>query len=282
MKKFRAGRQGSYMKELRAAFPKTVPVMTGYVFLGITYGILMATNGFPWWLPVVTATVIYTGSMEFLLVEILQSAFSPVSVLITSLMVGARHIFYGLAMLRKYSGTGRAKPYLIYSLTDETFALNYSADIPKELDRTKYYLSVSLLDQLYWISGSAIGAILGSMITVDIRGLDFMMTAMFVSIFMNQWLSDSDRLRAWSRASGKEVTWKDRLRIHGSELVGVGGSVICLLIFGPDRFIVPSMVLVLIALTVFKKQFDPNEEELRLRPLQGGEGLPAGSRKEDR
>ncbi|MGI5888501.1 MAG: AzlC family ABC transporter permease [Oscillospiraceae bacterium] len=270
------------MKELRAAFPKTVPVMTGYVFLGITYGILMATNGFPWWLPVVTATVIYTGSMEFLLVEILQSAFSPVSVLITSLMVGARHIFYGLAMLRKYSGTGRAKPYLIYSLTDETFALNYSADIPKELDRTKYYLSVSLLDQLYWISGSAIGAILGSMITVDIRGLDFMMTAMFVSIFMNQWLSDSDRLRAWSRASGKEVTWKDRLRIHGSELVGVGGSVICLLIFGPDRFIVPSMVLVLIALTVFKKQFDPNEEELRLRPLQGGEGLPAGSRKEDR
>lgn len=254
------------MKEFRAAFPKTVPVMAGYVFLGITYGVLMVTNGFPFWLPIVTAMIVYTGSMEFLLVEILQSAFSPVSALVTALMVGARHIFYGLAMLSKYEGTGRAKPYLIYALTDETFAVNYPAEIPEGCSKTKYYLTVSALDHSYWICGSALGAFFGSLITVNTRGLDFIMTAMFVSIFMNQWLNDSDKLKALAAASGRKVTFADRFRVHGSELTGVAGSVICLLIFGPDKFIVPSMVLVLIALTAFRKKFDPEEIERGFAP----------------
>ena len=245
------------MKEFRAAFPKTIPVMAGYVFLGITYGILMATNGFPFWLPVLTATVVYTGSLEFLLVEILQSAFNPVSALVTALMVGARHIFYGLSMLSKYRGTGRAKTYLIFSLTDETFAVNYSAQIPDGCSKTKYYLTVSALSQCYWIIGSTLGAFFGSYITFNTRGLDFIMTAMFVSIFMDQWTKDTDRLKEWAAVSHRKVTMADRLRVHGSELTGVAGSVVCLLIFGPDNFIVPSMVLVLIALTVFRKNLDP-------------------------
>ncbi|MEE8885410.1 MAG: AzlC family ABC transporter permease [Eubacteriales bacterium] len=245
------------MKEFKAAFPKTFPVMAGYIFLGITYGILMVTNGFPIWLPIVTATVVYTGSMEFLLVEILQSAFNPVSALVTSLMVGARHIFYGIAMLSKYKGSGKAKPYLIYALTDETFAVNYSAEIPEDCDKTRYYLIVSALDQCYWIAGSALGALFGSLITFNTRGLDFIMTTMFVSIFMNQWVTDSDNLKKRVEAAGRKITWKDSLCAHGSELIGVAGSVICLLIFGPDHFIVPSMILVLVALTLFRKQLDP-------------------------
>lgn len=245
------------MQELRTAFPRTIPVMAGYIFLGITYGILMVTNGFPFWLPVVTAVVVYTGSMEFLLVEILQSAFNPVSAFVTSLMVGARHIFYGLAMLSKYRGTGKVKAYLIYAMSDETFAVNYSAEIPANCDKSRFYLAVSALDQTYWAAGTALGAFFGSLVPVSTRGLDFIMTAMFVSIFMNQWVNDSDQLKKWSRDSGKKITGKDWLGVHGSELTGTAGSVLCLLLFGPDRFIIPSMILVLAALTVFRKQLDP-------------------------
>ncbi len=245
------------MKELKAAFPETIPVLAGYVFLGITYGILMVTNGFPVYLPVLTALVLYTGSLEFLMVEILQSAFYPAAALATAFMVGARHIFYGLSMLSKYRGTGRVKPYLIFALTDETFAVNYSAQIPEGCSRAKYYFAVSALDQCYWVTGTALGALFGSWITFNTQGLDFIMTTMFVSIFMNQWVNDSDRLKEWVDASGRKITWKDRLRVHGGELTGIAGSAICLLLFGPDNFMIPSMVLVLAALTLFRKQMDP-------------------------
>lgn len=250
------------MREWKAAFPKTIPVMAGYVFLGITYGILMVTNGFPVWLPVLTASIVYTGSLEFLLVEMLQSAFDPAAAFATALMVGARHIFYGLAMLPKYRGTGKAKPYLIFALSDETFALNYPAEVPDGMNCSRYYLAVSALDQSYWIAGTALGAFFGSLITVSARGLDFIMTAMFVSIFMDQWLKDSDRIRAQAAAEERRVFWKDRLRAHGSELTGVGGSVLCLLVFGPEHFIVPSMGFVLLALTIFRRPLDPVRGEI--------------------
>lgn len=133
------------MNEFKKALPATFPVMAGYIFLGITYGILMAANGFPIWLPVLTAAVIYTGSMEFLMVEILSSSFHPLSAFLTAVMVGARHLFYGLSMLKKYSGTGPAKFYLIYTCSDETFAVNYHGDLTG-LNKTRYYTFVSLLD----------------------------------------------------------------------------------------------------------------------------------------
>ena len=148
--------------ELKAAFPKTVPVLAGYLFLGITYGILAVTSGLPAWMPVLTALVVYTGSMEFLLVSILLAPFNPFSVLATTLMVGARHIFYGLTMLTKYRGTGKAKFYLIYTTSDETFALNCDAEIPKGMSKTKYYFWISFLDQMYWVAGAALGAFSGS------------------------------------------------------------------------------------------------------------------------
>ncbi len=155
------GQPGGGFKALRACFPLTVPVMAGYVFLGITYGLLMKTSGFPFWLPTLTAAVIYTGSMEFLMVEILASSFHPVSAMATAFMVGARHLFYGLAMLPKYSNTGWKKFYLIYTTSDETFAVNYGAEIPEGVDRSWFYFWVSLLDQLYWVTGATLGAFFG-------------------------------------------------------------------------------------------------------------------------
>jgi 4-azaleucine resistance transporter AzlC len=230
---------------LRACFPQTLPVMAGYVFLGITYGILMVDNGFPVWLPILTAAIIYTGSMEFLLVEILTSSFNPLSAFATALMVGARHLFYGISMLGKYRGTGWKKPLLILTTTDETFAVNYSARIPEGIDRGWFYLWVSLLDQLYWIFGAAVGGLCGTLITFNTTGLDFVMTTMFAVIFLNQWLGDSDLARA-NRSYGF-------LRSHVSECVGLAAAIVCLLVFGPDHFIVPSMLVMLAVLTVFRR-----------------------------
>lgn len=238
------------IKALKACFPSTLPVLAGYIFLGITYGILMVTNGFPFWLPILTAAVVYTGSMEFLLTSILLSSFHPLSAFATAFMVGARHLFYGLSMLGKYKNTGWKKFYLIYTTSDETFAINYAAEIPEGIDRGWYYFWVSLLDQCYWIAGAAIGGLCGSMITFNTRGLDFVMTAMFTVIFLNQWLKDSERGLGF-------------LRGHISELIGIGASVICLLIAGPDRFLIPSMILILVLLTVFRRRLekDPGAEK---------------------
>lgn len=238
-----AGRQQvprpARMAALHAAFPQTLPVLTGYVFLGITYGMLMVTAGFPTWLPVLTALLVYTGSLEFLLVDILRAPFNPVSTLVTALMVGARHLFYGLSMLGKYHGMGAKKPYLIYATSDETFSVNYSAHVPEGVDRGWLYFWVSLLDQAYWVAGSALGALCGSLITVDLTGLDFVMTAMFAVIFFQQWAADG-------RRAGSLVG------NHLSEFVGVLGSLTCLLVFGPNNFIVPSMVVILVALLLMR------------------------------
>ncbi len=220
---------------LRAAFPLTLPVCAAYVFLGMTYGMLMVTAGFPAWLPVLTALVVYTGSLEFLLVDILASPFNPVSTLVTAVVVGARHLFYGISMLGRYRGVGAKKPYLIYTTSDETFSVNYAAQIPEGIDHGWYYFWVSLLDQMYWVAGAGIGALCGSLITVDLTGLDFVMTAMFAVILLQQCFADGTRVRGWAGD-------------HISELVGVLGSAGCLAFFGPDHFIVPSMVVILTAL----------------------------------
>ena len=233
-------------KALEFAFPKTIPVMAGYVFLGITYGILMSTKGLPWWLPIVTALVIYTGSMEFLMTDILLSSFNPVSAFVTALMVGARHLFYGISMLHKYSGTGTKKFYLIFATSDETFAVNYSEEIPEGMDKGLVYLILSALDQFYWVFGAGLGGVLGAQISFNTKGLDFVMTAMFMTIFLNQWVKDGTDL-------------KRIVKDHVSELIGVICSVMALMIFGPEKFIVPAMVLILLSLAVMRGWLEKEE-----------------------
>ena len=226
---------------LRKCFLSTLPVMAGYVFLGITYGILMVRAGFPFWMPILTAAIVYTGSMEFLLTSILVSSFNPLSAAVTALVVGARHLFYGISMLYKYKNMGWKKFYLIYTTSDETFAVNYEAEIDENIDRSWYYFFVSALDQGYWILGMAIGGLFGSFITFNTEGLDFVMTAMFTVIFLNQWMKDSESGLGFIRA-------------HIPEFIGIGSSVLCLVIFGADNFIIPTMILILVLLGIFRKE----------------------------
>ena len=222
----------------RAAFPLTIPVMAGYLFLGMTYGILMVTSGFPGYYPILTAVIVYTGSMEFLLVSILLSPYHPMACFLTALMVGARHLFYGISMLDRYKGTGWKKFYLIYTTSDETFAVNYSAAIPEGIDRGWFYFQVSLLDQIYWVTGAALGALSGSQITFNTRGLDFVMTAMFVVIFLNQW---------------------EKEKQHISALIGILVPLVCLVVFGSGSFLLPAMACILVLLLALRKPIEKAE-----------------------
>lgn len=219
----------------RAAFPKTLPILAGFLFLGISYGIYMNVSGFSFLYPMLMGLTIFAGSIEFVAVSMLLGAFDPVQALLMTIMINARHLFYGISMLDKYRGLGWKKPYLIFGLCDETFSINYTADIPKEVDRGWYYFFVTLLNQIYWVSGATIGGLFGSIIPFETEGLDFVMTALFVVIFLDQWMKEKN---------------------HVSSLVGLGVSLVCLLTLKADNFMIPSMVLILLALTALRKPLE--------------------------
>lgn len=215
-------------RALRCAFPYTIPIFAGFWFLGLTYGIYMNVSGFSFWYPMLMSLTIFAGSVEFVAVNMLLGAFDPVQALVMTLMINARHLFYGISMLDKYRGTGWKKVYLIFGMCDESFSINYTADIPEDVDRSWFMFFVTLLNHCYWFSGAALGGIFGSMIHFNTEGLDFVMTAMFVVIFMEQWLKE---------------------RRHTSALLGIGLSLLCLLVFGSGSFIIPAMLAILAALT---------------------------------
>lgn len=224
-------KQGIRRKALKAAFPYTIPIFAGFWFLGIAYGIYMNVSGFSFWYPMLMGLTIFGGSLEFVAVSMLLSPFAPVQTLIMTLMIQARHLFYGISMLDKYKGMGWKKFYLIFGMCDESFSINYTANIPEDVDKGWFMFFVTLLNQLYWVSGAAIGGILGSFITFDTEGLDFVMTAMFVVIFLEQWFKE-----------GK----------HYTALIGIVASVVCLVGFGADSFMIPTMLCILCLLTVFR------------------------------
>ncbi|RGX57136.1 branched-chain amino acid transporter AzlC [Anaerotruncus sp. AF02-27] len=219
-------------KALKAAFPYTIPIFAGFWFLGMTYGIYMNVSGFSFWYPMLMSLTIFGGSLEFVAVAMLLSPFAPVQTLIMALMIQARHLFYGISMLEKFKGTGWKKPYLIFGMCDESFSINYSAEIPEDVDKGWFMFFVTLLNQFYWFSGSTIGGLLGSLITFNTEGLDFVMTSMFVVIFLEQWLKEKK---------------------HYTALVGVLASAACLLLFGADSFMLPTMACILCFLTVLRK-----------------------------
>lgn len=219
-------------KALISAFPHTIPIFAGFWFLGMTYGIYMNVSGFSFWYPLIMSMVIFGGSLEFVAVSMLLSPYAPLQVFLMALMIQARHLFYGISMLDKFKGMGWKKPYLIFGMCDETFSINYTAEIPEDVDRGWFYFWVTLLDRFYWVSGATIGGILGSFLTFNTKGLDFVMTAMFVVIFMDQWLKEKHHVSAW---------------------VGLLSSVGCLVIFGADSFLVPTMICILVLLTALQK-----------------------------
>ncbi len=223
------------MKALRAAFPHTIPIFAGFWFLGLTYGIYMNVSGFSFWYPMLISVTVFAGSIEFIAVNMLAGAFDPVQALLITLMVNARHLFYGISMLDRFKGMGLKKIYLIFGMCDETFSINYTARIPDDVDRGWFMFFVTLLNHFYWFFGATLGGIFGSLIQFDTTGLNFVMTAMFVVIFTEQWLKE------------------DR---HGGAIVGTGACVLCLLVFGPDRFIIPSMLAMLFILTALRSSFE--------------------------
>ena len=201
---------------LKAAFPHTIPIFAVFLFLCKTYCVYMRTSGFRIWYPMI------------------------MSVDMTAVMIQARHLFYGISMLVKYKGTGWKKPYLIYAMCDETFSVNYTAEIPEGVDRGWFYFFVSLLDEFYWFLGATLGGILGGLLRFNTEGLDFVMTAMFVVIFMDQWLKEKHHFSAW---------------------IGLIASVACLLIFGADNFLIPTMICILVALTALRKPVEAKTQE---------------------
>ena len=222
-------------KALKAAFPCTIPIMTGFIFLGAAYGIYMNASGFSFVYPLFMSMLIYGGSLEFVAVEMLLSPFAPLQMFIMALLIQARHLFYGLSMLDKFKGTGWKKFYLIYGMCDETFSVNYTADIPEDVDKGWFMFFVTLLNQFYWVASATAGGIIGSLLKINTDGISFVMTAMFVVIFMDQWLKE------------------DR---HISSLIGLDVSLICLLIFGADSFMIPTMITIVVLLTVLRRKLD--------------------------
>ena len=219
-------------KALRAAFPHTIPVFTGYVVLGISYGVLITAKGFPFWMPMLTSLSIFAGSMEFVLVNLLLSGFDLLQAFLMTLMINARHLFYGISMLDRYRGLGLKKLYLIFGLTDETFSIVCAMEPPEGVDRGLFSLFVTLLDHSYWVLGCTLGGLFGSMLSFDTRGLEFVMTAMFAVIFLENWQKEKQHLPA---------------------IVGVVLPIVCLLIFGADSFMIPAMLAILAGLTLLRK-----------------------------
>ena len=220
---------------IKTAFIKSLPVMAGYVVLAIGFGILMKEAGYGLFWSFLMSFTVYAGSMQYVTVSLLSSGASLISAALTTLMVNARHLFYGVSMIDKYKDAGRKKPYLIFALTDETYSLLCGDDYPKGEDKHWYSFFVSLFNQCYWVIGSIIGSILGSLITFNTAGIDFSMTALFVTVFVEQWLTAKNHLPA---------------------ITGLICSAACLMIFGPDGFLIPTMISITIVLLLCKNVMD--------------------------
>ena len=219
-------------RALRSAFPCTIPVLVGYLFIGIAFGVMFQEKGYHFGWAILMSLLVYAGSGQYVAVNFFAPGVSLLHVVFLEFMVNIRHIFYGLSLLERFDGMGKKKLYMIFSLTDETYSLYFSAKTPEGVDERKFLFCIAALDQCYWIAGSAIGALAGQLIPFNSEGIDFAMTALFLVIFTEQWMEAKNRFPA---------------------LVGVGCSIACLFVFGPDQFILPAMICIMILLLANKK-----------------------------
>lgn len=216
----------------RAAFLDTIPVMAGYVFLGFGFGILLCQSGYGVLWAFAMSLFIYAGSMQYLAVSLLTGGAGLLTAALTTFVVNARHLFYGISMVDAYKGAGRKKPYMIFALTDETYSLVVQNQVPEGISRHGYCFLVSVFDHIYWVAGTVLGSLTGALLPINYEGIEFALTALFVTIFVEQWLSVKD---------------------HRPALIGVGSTLLCLLLFGKDVFLIPSMVIIALTLTILRK-----------------------------
>ncbi len=225
---------------LRAAFPHTIPILAGFLFLGIAYGIYATGAGFGAAYPAVMSATIFAGSMEFVTVNLLLGAFDPLRAFALALMVNARHLFYGISMLEPYRDTGWKKPYLIFGMCDESFSIHCTTDVPLGVDRGWFLFFITLLNQVYWVCGATIGGLLGPVLRFNTEGLGFVMTALFVVLFLEQWRKE---------------------KRHHSALIGLGLTALSLLAFGGERFLLPAMAAILASLLLLRRWLERGEAQ---------------------
>ena len=225
-------------KAIRTAFLDTIPVMTGYVFLGFGFGIVMHQSGYGGFWPVAMSLFIYAGSMQYMAVGLLTGGASILTTALTTLVVNARHLFYGISMIDAYKNTGKKKPYLIFALTDETYSLVSQNQTPEGIPFHTYCLLVSLFDQCWWVGGTILGTLAGDLLPLNFEGIEFVLTALFVTIFVEQWLSTKN---------------------HFPAITGLAATAVCLMLFGKDVFLIPSMCLIAAILIMAKKSVKEND-----------------------
>ena len=225
-------------KIYKRAFVHTLPVFAGYLVLGLGFGILLRVAGFGALWALAMSIFMYAGSMQYVGVSLLSGGTSLVTVAVTTLMVQARHLFYGISLIDRYRGAGIKKLYLMHALTDETYSLVTSTHIPDFVDEKSYYFAISLLNHIYWITGCMLGSLAGAILPFSSEGVDFAMTALFVTIFVEQWVSEKE---------------------HRPALIGLGATALCLLVFGSESFLIPSMVLILLGLFLLRRPIEGKE-----------------------
>ncbi len=220
-------------KTVKTALIATLPVLTGYLVLGFGFGIILKSSGYGILLAFAMSAFIYAGSMQYVAIGLLTGGASLITAFITTVMVNARHLFYGISMLEKYRNVGKKKPYLIFALTDETYSLVCSEQLPVKAEhKNAYYLLVSLFNHIYWVTGSVLGAVAGSLVRFNSEGIDFALTALFLTVFLEQWLTS---------------------KTHTSALIGVLVSVGCLVLFGSKNFLIPAMLIIAFLLCIIKE-----------------------------
>ena len=227
-------------KTIRQAFVRSIPVMAGYVVLGIGFGVLMHAAGYGLLWTLAMSLLIYAGSMQYVGVGLLSGGASVVTAILTTVMVNARHLFYSISMIRVYRDSGRFKPYLIFALTDETYSLLCDGDVPEGADAEAYRFLVSAFDHSYWVIGSVLGSLLGAVLPFSTEGIEFSMTALFLTSFVEQWVKKNNRIPA---------------------LTGLGATLASLAVFGPERFLVPAMLLITLVLSLLRGRLDRGEAE---------------------
>ncbi|MDY3030754.1 MAG: AzlC family ABC transporter permease [Clostridia bacterium] len=220
-------------KAFKAAFPLTVPVLAGYLFLGIGFGVLLQSKGYSFIWAFFMSITMYTGTMQYAAVDLLANGASLISTAVLTLIINARHLFYGISMVGKYRDMGAARNILAFQMTDETYSITCTIEPPEGINRKWFFLFISMLDHLYWIIGCTLGAILGAVLPFDFKGVDFSMTALFVIVFVEQWQAKKNHLPA---------------------ITGIVCSLVSLAVFGADGFIVPAMVMTTVIIMVFRKQ----------------------------
>ena len=228
-----------YKKAFRKAFPFTIPVLTGYLFIGIAFGVMYAEKGYSFLWAILMSVMVYAGSGQYLAVNFFVPGISFVQVIFLTFMVNVRHIFYGISLLEKFNKMGIKRWYMIFGLTDETYSLLCTTNVPKDVDENKFLFAISVMDHSYWVLGSAIGAIAGTVLPINSEGIDFAMTALFVVIFIEQWMDRKNRV---------------------PEIIGVIVAIVALILFGASNFVLPAMLAIVALLFVGRKKLDKEEE----------------------